>query len=482
MNRLLLAVLVVSLVIGGVLVTRWMARRDVGGFRDWVKNPALKKQFAEEFAAREKMTEIPPDLPDREIESMVNRLFGPEIDELNVERLKHVGARAVPFLVAALDRPDARVKQAAGKDGLPPKTTIKALCDVLEPLGPPEAIEPLTRILDLPDDKARKAAAMVLGSTGKREAIAPVVRALGDPDDYVRSYAMTGIQRAMQGGRASRDFLEGVFPALEPLLSRKDLSVSGHAPELMLAIDASRALPIMLSDRYFNIGNSQLQELIKSLNQAGHRIPQDRLTALMRQLKPLVQTYPHSYEFGETLIAYAHNPDKEAESAIRNELRSENEIVRQHASEALLIVSGIDDPSVTVFDAADEKGYDALNEAQKFYLTATIYDGEVRNGGHAQYFVNSSGDLWKTALEALETIGATQRAGILREATRLFGAEGPSPDNEARHMQLADFSKEQDGSLDQLDKRYYACTEDLHVLLSLYAIDHRTSFRARESK
>ena len=73
-----------------------------------------------------------------------------------------------------------------------------------------------------------------------------------------------------------------------------------------------------------------------------------------------------------------------------------------------------------------------LTEAQQRYLAATVYDGEVRSGGHSQYFFNSSGDHWSVALEGL----------------------------------LAEF-----------DDRYGDDTDDLDLRLARYVLEHAADFR-----
>jgi hypothetical protein len=47
-------------------------------------------------------------------------------------------------------------------------------------------------------------------------------------------------------------------------------------------------------------------------------------------------------------------------------------------------------------------------------------EAEVNNGGFHQYFNNSSGDNTAEAIEALETIGASAAANLLRQAAAMF--------------------------------------------------------------
>ena len=52
---------------------------------------------------------------------------------------------------------------------------------------------------------------------------------------------MRGIERGMDAGRCTNDFLNAEFPALVNLLDRPDMSLSGTAPKLLIAIDRERA-------------------------------------------------------------------------------------------------------------------------------------------------------------------------------------------------------------------------------------------------
>jgi hypothetical protein len=287
---------------------------------------------------------------------------------------------------------------------------------------------------------------------------------------------MMGIEWSMKAKRCDKAFLAALFPAIAKLLNRPDSTVIGLPPALLLAIDANRALPILFSKEYFTIDNKQVQYIIRALNQAGQKIPHDRLMPLLKELQPLSDEYPHDYEYGEALIAYAHNPDGSAEQTFRAALHSPNEKVQEAAAQAFGILSGITDLGKVVFDTLDKEGFDGLSEPQKFYYGVSVYDGEVNNGGHAQYFYNSSGDFWKTALAGLHAIGAAERAKILQKVIHLFGPAGPSEDRDTRHQQLARFSNRQVKTLDALDDRYYSCEENVDVLISLYAIDHKDDF------
>jgi HEAT repeat protein len=453
-------------------------KEDGGGFWDWVKNPDYRQAAADYFKAR-KSLHVPDVISDEEIQRMVDRLFVQKDEDFNLDRLRLVGAKAVPFLIKALDNQERASARFADGHAFGTGSPFERIVDLLEPIGPADAARPLAKFMDHEDDHFREQSAFALGNIGTAECIVPMLKALDD-DDYVRSYAMAGIQRGMEAKRCTPEFLDAMIPALTKLLNRDDESISGAAPELLLAIDKDRAMPILLSPEFFTIRNEEVHYIIRALNAAGHAIPHDTLLPFLKAVKPLINDYPHDYEYAEALLAYAKNPDAFAEQTFRTEMKSPNEKVQKAAAEALAILSGVTDARDVVVDALNRGGFDQLSLPQRHYYAVFRYNSQVNNGGHAQYFVNSSGDHCKSAIEGLEAMGAEQRAKILREAASLFGAAGPSTDGDRRQRQLAAFSEQQDKSLNELDKRYYSCSENIEVLLAQYALLNKQHFISKE--
>lgn len=110
-------------------------------------------------------------------------------------------------------------------------------------------------------------------------------------------------------------------------------------------------------------------------------------------------------------------------------------------------------------------GYDSLAPSERVVFDVNALEAEVNNGGFHQFFFNSEADRVPEIIEALEAIGASTVAGIVREACRLFPAGGPSRDRYARQEQLDRIDDEQLGALDQ---RFYAYPEPLGQLVVAY--------------
>jgi hypothetical protein len=107
------------------------------------------------------------------------------------------------------------------------------------------------------------------------------------------------------------------------------------------------------------------------------------------------------------------------------------------------------------------EGYDALAGEEKLALCLGEMEAEVNNGGWEQYFLNSAGDHAHDALRALDAIGAGIAAGILREAMKVFGKDGPPADRGAREQRLLALTTKQRATLDRLSTRYYARAEPI---------------------
>ena len=153
---------------------------------------------------------------------------------------------------------------------------------------------------------------------------------------------------------------------------------------------------------------------------------------------------------------------------------------------------------VTIDDAVIDKG-DVTAVVDPVWLTANIYNGEsiyneslkgfsreqrclfaimwhiaeVDNGGHDQFYFNSTGIVWKDALAGYREIGLEEAANILEEsATRMGG--NPSLDRGVRQAQLDEF----DPDFRDLDDRFYKLQQmiDFDQLMMRYIDNHRKAF------
>ncbi len=106
-----------------------------------------------------------------------------------------------------------------------------------------------------------------------------------------------------------------------------------------------------------------------------------------------------------------------------------------------------------------------LRAAEKIFASIWALEDEVNNGGFHQYFFNSSGDTAFFVVEALEKIGATRAARIVRAANAVFPGGIPPSDQSARQCLLDSLDDDQRARLERLDDEFYAYPDDLTALL-----------------
>lgn len=108
--------------------------------------------------------------------------------------------------------------------------------------------------------------------------------------------------------------------------------------------------------------------------------------------------------------------------------------------------------TVSIYDGETEMN-DALeqfSDPQKYVWAIQWYVSEVENGGHDQFFYNSTGIVWELALEGLRAMNCDQFVEILEQAAQRIGGH-PSLDREQRWLEMdrhnADFG--------DLDREFY---------------------------
>lgn len=133
--------------------------------------------------------------------------------------------------------------------------------------------------------------------------------------------------------------------------------------------------------------------------------------------------------------------------------------------------------TVSIYGTYDvyEQDLEAFSDAQRKLLALFWYDAEVCNGGHSQFFSNSTGIVWKDAIECMWMIGADKVAGNFQNAISLFGGSIPF-DYEERNAALEKLYADEDfDCFNQIDKFYYDA-EDVYPLMNEYVKQHPSDF------
>lgn len=105
-------------------------------------------------------------------------------------------------------------------------------------------------------------------------------------------------------------------------------------------------------------------------------------------------------------------------------------------------------------DTEDEEKYykslSRLSIEQTHLFAILLYEMEVNNGGHEQFYWNSAGIAWEEVLNGLRAIGADEHYELMKESVQIMGGN-PSKDREIRQRQIPSDSSRLDG----LDWRFY---------------------------
>lgn len=341
---------------------------------------------------------------------------------------------------------------------------------------PPAEIVPLLiPFLNHPSEAIRKDVACVIATVGAPLIIEPIRKAFLDTDDYVGSYAMMGLRRAMDGRHLEDRCKIELFSDLQELISAG--KNGDKAAELLLDFDTPRATEFLLSPAVFSPDSPSLHHALNAMAERKIRVPHDRLLALIQQLEASELEYPRTYALGAALRLVGLHQSPDDLSLLQSRTAHTDQTIAEGAAGGLLASHGLEGFREKIWNEESNGGVPALSIPQQHFSAVTDLDAEVNNGGHSQYFVNSSGDQWKQALAGLEAMGCTERAAILREAVRTFGASGPSIDRKARQEELSKLARKDDELFDALDSRYYESKEIIDVFATRYVIANADSFK-----
>ena len=144
--------------------------------------------------------------------------------------------------------------------------------------------------------------------------------------------------------------------------------------------------------------------------------------------------------------------------------------------------------NVNIYDSFEEYTSDLkpFTKAQRNIFAFMWYDAEVCNGGHDQFFYNSTGIVWKDVLDCFKMIGAVRYAENLQKAIDMFGGTIPF-DREKRIEKLFAMTSNPDYDENNSDSKKYFDTfgeiddfyyqdEDIDELMTDYIRNHPAEF------
>jgi hypothetical protein len=94
-------------------------------------------------------------------------------------------------------------------------------------------------------------------------------------------------------------------------------------------------------------------------------------------------------------------------------------------------------------------------------------EAEVNNGGFDQFFFNEAGNEAAATIDALDAVGASRTAAIVRSACAKFPTGMPPADRSARQTLLETVSPDSD-AFEEEDDRFYVYEDDLSALVATH--------------
>lgn len=445
--------------IGVVAAIRFVQPRPPLGFRDYVKNPELWHELENEESDVEGDLAAAQKWDDQQIEAALRRFVFQSGNRQDRYVLASLGVKTTPVLLNVL-----REKRLA-------EAPFQQVCELLGENPTPNVVPLLAPYLDDKSEEVRKEAALVLGTIGADSIVPSIRKALQDGDEYVRAYALIGMERASQDMRLSDGCRRDLFPDVQRLISEG--KNTDHAA-LLLEMNREMATEFFLSDDIFTPKSQSLHDVLQALNEKGVTVSRDQLLGLIEQLAPVPLEYPHDYQLGEGLHSLGKHQNPEDRAVLERYLTNSNETVAAGAADGMIASHGLAGFDDRIWNA---EGPAALTQPQRHYSAVRVLDAEVRNGGFSQYFFNSSGDEWKSALSGLEAMGSRDRLALLQKALAKFDKSSPSEFRNQRMQQLAKIEDGKDSVFDQLETRYYKSSENLDVMVMRYVLKNPDAFR-----
>ncbi len=458
----------------------WLGRRKTRwGFKEVVKDPSYWKAVARDREEVNEAIRRAADWDDAQVAALVERFLF-KVRTANEgwaeEKVLHsLGARSHPALLSILadkEQYDRLVKPTGVN--LLPEAPFNRACDVLREAPPAEAVSVLAPFALDSSDQIRKDASIVIAAAGALEIVPLVRQAFADEEPYVGSYALMGLERALNREKLVPEVAELLFFDVQGLIE-KDKNAD-MAVRVLPRLDQRRAAEFFLSGGTLSPESKVAHHVLQGLVDADIPVPRQRLLDLVSALDKPEISYPQTYALGQVAILLGRYGEAMDHTTLERLTNHPDSKVRQDAAEGLLSLNGLRGFKEKVWDKLDQSDFAALTDNERYFVAVYGMDGEVNNGGFSQYFVNSSGDRWEDALAGLRQMGFVERLALFEEAIQPFGADGPSHDREVRQKQLNRLYRRNDEPFSEIEDRYYKSSEEVEVLIARFVLANPNSF------
>ncbi|MCA9140873.1 MAG: DUF4375 domain-containing protein [Planctomycetales bacterium] len=471
---------VVVLAIAGIALLQFLrAERDSAqsepGFREFVKDPQLWNEMLDANAGASQLASEAESWGEDQLAEEVERyVFSPKTkrDLWAIGRqLGEMSPKTNDALLNILrdQTNETRLAQLRPGDFLE-EAPVMRVCELFDGNMPAEAIELLTPYLSHESDQIRKDCILSVAESGLPEALPAIRRALADEDEYVRSYALMGMKRAIENDKLSDEIRFGVVADLDRLVAQ-DLNVE-DAARLMAQLDPKHAEDFLLSDSVLNTEKRYLHEVLRVVGQFDFEIRREKVKSLVETYAGREMTYPNTYALGESLALLGSFREPDDEQILERYSKHEEDRVSDGAARGLISFHNLKGFEERIWEKEQAGGWESLTKEQQMYVAVFWLDSEVNNGGHSQYFFNSAGDNWQTALDGLKAMGFKERLGIFQGVLDLFGDKKPLTDRGKRQDQLSVVYSKHEEAFDQFDSAYYKASESVEVFSTRFVIQN----------
>lgn len=479
--KTLLIWLAVLVTVAGSAVLFLRDKNRAHGFNDIVKNPELLDEFQNRQLELERRIAEARGWDDTRVAQTVHAFLFETATQRRAENerrlLTSLGSRTHEAVLRELANPGYGERWTTPTDtDLLPEAPFDRACALLDDKPPASAVPLVAPYITAPEKEIRKHAALVLGATGSATASEALKTLLGDSDEYVRGYGVMGLSRALENGRLEPACAEALFPALCARLPERD--DAEEVALLLLKLNRPRAEEALLTETLFNARSPVVHCVLFALNAADVPTPRDRLLAIVAELKDGDHPYPRNRALGEACHALGRQRRSEDIAQLEAAMEHPDHYVAEGAAAGFIAAHGLPDATAYLFQQEEARGFANLTKPQRHCLAVLNFDAEIRNGGLAQYFLNSSGDHWPDALEGLDEMHHTLGAQTLRAAVKKFGFRKPSTDSDQRQEQLARIFRKDEDVFSALETAYYDAPERQAVLMARYMVKYPDDFRA----
>jgi len=225
-----------------------------------------------------------------------------------------------------------------------------------------------------------------------------------------------------------------------------------------------------ISPEVFKVHTPRFEILLKTLLEMNLQLPRERLLAAVAELRSGDLVHKEGLILENVLLMLGRQRNPDDHELLRGQ---GDEIFAKCAMPGLLAWHGLEGYRNRLFHMKCEKGFAALNEAQRFHIAAD--DFEMNTMGIDDFFSDATDGKWRDALAGLKAMKRDELAAILQDSIAIFGDGGPSSDDETRRKQVD--ALEEKHAFDKLDARLKEAEDYWNLSLDRFAIEHAESFK-----